>query len=226
MQELTDAELEFLESVDSPTLANAIELLDLRDRTEGFVGGDVRCLFPDRPPMAGRALTVTMSNAPGPPADRSGYWGMWEALESFRGGPAVLVFQDVSGAAGRCAYFGEVMATMAVRLGAVGLVTDGGVRDLDEVRALGFSYFASHVVVSHGNFQIMTVGEPVTISGQRIVTGDILHGDANGVVVVPEQGLRALPEEVEKVRSREAQLMGYIRSEGFTIAAARSAAGY
>jgi 4-hydroxy-4-methyl-2-oxoglutarate aldolase len=131
----------------------------------------------------------------------------------------------VSGTPHRCAYFGEVMATMATTLGATGLVTDGGVRDIEEVRALGFAYFASNVVVSHGNFEVVSVGLPVTLSGQRIRTGDLLHGDANGVVVVPDEGLPQLPEAVDGVRRHERLLMERIRSAGFRVADARTDVG-
>ena len=113
---LTDEQLAFLRSVDSPTIANAIEVFKVRDRTEGFVGGAVRCLFPDLGVMVGRALTVTVGNEPGEVASRDGYWRMWQTLEQMAG-PAVLVMQDVSGRPSRCAYAGEVMATLAQRLG-------------------------------------------------------------------------------------------------------------
>jgi 4-hydroxy-4-methyl-2-oxoglutarate aldolase len=95
-----------------------------------------------------------------------------------------------------------------------------------EVRRLGFGYFARYVVVSHGNFDIVTIGEPVTLDGQEIKTGDILHGDANGVVIVPREVLDGLPEAVEEVRARERATMDFINSPEYTIAAARKRAGY
>ena len=222
---LPEAHLDYLRGVDSPTLANAIETFEVRDRTEGFIGGTVRSMFPDLGVMVGQAVTVTVANDPGPVAGREGFWEMWEALEAAPH-PAVLVIADTSGAPSRCAYFGEVMATFATRLGAVGLVTDGGVRDLAEVRALGLHFFAPFPVVSHGNFHITSVGEPVTLDGQRIHPGDILHGDANGVVIVPPEVLDGLPAAVEDVRAKEADTMARIRAEGFRVADIRPSSGY
>jgi 4-hydroxy-4-methyl-2-oxoglutarate aldolase len=215
----------FLKSVDSPTIANAIEPFKVRDRTEGFIGGEVRALFPEMPPMVGTALTVTMTNTPGALADRENYWRMYEAL-SQTPAPSVLVVQDVSGDPSRCALAGEVMTRMAMRLGVVGMVTDGGLRDLHEVRRLGFAYFARYVVVSHGNFGVVEVGTPVTLDGQKVKTGDILHGDANGVVIVPREVLDGLPEAVQEVRTRERATMDFINSPEFTVGAARKRAGY
>ncbi|MER3486234.1 MAG: hypothetical protein C4345_09950, partial [Chloroflexota bacterium] len=126
----------------------------------------------------------------------------------------------------RGAYAGEVMATLAQRLGAVGMVTDGGFRDIAEVHALGMHYFASYVVVSHGNFAIVDVGVPIEMDGQRVETGDILHGDANGIVIVPPETLDGLPEAVERIRQREQALMQYIRSDAFTLDGVRAGRGY
>jgi hypothetical protein len=73
----------FLRGVDSPTIANAIEHLQVRDRCDGYIGGSVRCLFPELGVMVGYALTVTVDSQPGPVADRDGHWRMWEALLAF-----------------------------------------------------------------------------------------------------------------------------------------------
>jgi 4-hydroxy-4-methyl-2-oxoglutarate aldolase len=218
-------QLAFLRSVDSPTIANAIEPFKVRDRCEGFVGGSVRCMFPDLGVMVGYALTVTMTNKPGPILSRDGWWRMYEELEKAPK-PAVVVVQDLSGAPTRCALFGEVMATLAKRLGAVGIVTDGGVRDVDEVRAMGVQYFAPYAVVSHGNFGIVDVGVPVTIDGQVIQSGDLLHGDANGIVVVPPGLVPQLPETVEKIRVREKRMMDYIKGPDFSLPGLRDVSGY
>ena len=222
---IDEESLAFLRGVDSPTIANAIEHFKVRDRTEGFIGGAVRCLFPEMPPMVGAALTVTMTNSPGPLAGRESWWRMYEALEQIPA-PSVLVVQDVSGAPTRCAYAGEVMATLAKRLGAVGMVTDGGLRDVHEVRALGFHYFVRYLVVSHGNFDIVDIGTPIVLDGQEVRTGDILHGDANGIVIVPREILSGLPEAVQDVRTRERQTMDYFLSPDFSFAVAKANAGY
>lgn len=223
----TAAEIDwdFLRSVDSPTIANAIERFDVRDRSDGYLGGPVQCAFPELGVMAGRALTVTMSNSLGAVASREGWWRMWEALDAMEG-PVVLVFADASGEPHRVAYAGEIMGRLARRLGAVGIVTDGALRDVDEVRALGLHYFMRYPVVSHANFEIVAVGDPVSLWGQRVETGDILHGDVNGVVVVPAETLATLPAEVDAVRTAEAAEMAFIESDEFSLAAYQARHGY
>lgn len=222
---LTPEHVAYLKSVDSPTIANAIEPFKLRDRTDGYLGGSVGALFPDLGVMVGQALTVKMINPAGPTAPRDGFWEMWEALEKMPR-PSVVVMQDASGRPSRYAMAGEVMATLAKRLGAVGLVTNGGYRDIDEVHALGLHYFATQVVVSHGNFEIVEIGEPVTLDGQVIRTGDILHGDRNGIVIVPPEALDGLKAVVDDIRDRESRLMNFIKSDAFTLADAKAGNGY
>lgn len=222
---IPEASLEFLKGVDSPTIANAVEPFEVRDRTEGFIGGRVQCQFPDLGVMVGRALTVTMSNAPGPVAGRDGYWKMWDTLNAMEG-PVVLAIQDASGEPHRVAYAGEVMATTAMRLGVIGMVTDGALRDVNEVHALGFHYFMQYPVVSHANFEITSVGEPIVLDGQEVRTGDILHGDGNGIVIVPDEVLEGLPEAVATIQKREAETMAFIRGDDFDYAQLRKRSGY
>jgi regulator of RNase E activity RraA len=222
---ITPEQMAYLQSVDSPTLANAIEPFKVRDRCDGFIGGEIVCQFPDLGVMLGYALTVTVSNQHGAVAGREGFWKMFEALDEMPK-PAVLVMKDVSGAPHRVAYAGEVMATLAKRLGAVGMVTDGALRDLPEVHALGFHYFMRYPVVSHANFEIVDVGISVDMNGETIETGDILHGDANGIVVIPPQVVADLPNAVNEVRERERKTMEFYKSDRFTLADAKAGRGY
>ena len=208
---ITPKQIEYLKTVDSPTIANAIETFNIRDRTEGFIGGGIQSIFPSPGAMVGYSLTVTMTNEPGEVAGRERYWRMWETLAEMPK-PSVLAIQDVGGKPTRCAYAGEVMATLAKRLGAVGMVTDGGFRDLDEVHMLGIHYYASYSVVSHGNFKIVDVGVPITLDGQRVETGDILHGDMNGIVIVPPTVLPGMPEAVAAIRDRERRVIAFIKT--------------
>lgn len=213
---LTPSQLEFLRSVDSPTIANAIEKLNVRDRSTGYIGAEAQCVFPELGTMIGRAVTVRMSNAYGAQGSQAGYWKLWETLDAFEG-PSVIVMADSSGNPGRVAYAGEIMARLAQRLGAVGMVTDGALRDIEEVRSIGFHYFMQYAVVSHANFEVLSVGEPIDIGGERILTGDLLHGDRNGVVVIPDAVIDQLPAIVEDVRQAEARDMALIASDDFTL---------
>ena len=208
--------LERLRAIDTPTISNAIELFKLRDRTEGFMGFDVRCLFPQLGTMLGYAVTATCDNRPGPVAGRQAYFRWLEAIRDSPK-PVVCVFQDVSPKRELSCYMGEVMATCAKQLGAVGLVTDGGVRDLPEVEALGFHYFAAGAVASHGNFVITDVGIPVTVAGVLVRPGDLIHGDLNGVLVIPDEAVEGLPEAVQQIRVHERRVLEFVHSPDFTL---------
>ena len=118
------------------------------------------------------------------------------------------------------------MSKLARRLGAVGMVTDGALRDVDEVRALGFHYFMQYPVVSHANFEIETVGEPIELDGQRVETGDLVHGDVNGITLIPWEILAQLRDAVDAVRTAEAGDMTYIDSTDFTLAGFKDRKGY
>lgn len=222
---MTAEELDMLAGIDSPTVANALERLRLRDRSTGYVGGRVRCAFPDLGVMVGRALTVTVSNALGRDPDQDGYWELWSRLEQMDG-PVVVVMQDASGTPTRVAFAGEVMATLAMRLGAVGIVTDGALRDVDELRAMGLHCFSRHTVVSHASFELSDVGGPVHLDGETIRTGDILHGDANGIVVVPREALADLQGAVFEIREAERRDLDYILGPDFTLDGYRAMRGY
>lgn len=213
---LADEDLRYLAGIDSPTLANALERLDLRDRSDGYVGGSIECAFPELGPMVGTALTVTVDNAVGRTARQDGYWNLWAALAASEG-PTVIVMKDASGTPSRVAYAGEIMVTLAQRLGAVGIVTDGALRDLPEVRARGFHYFMRYPVVSHANFELSKVGDPVHVDGQVIRTGDILHGDTNGIVIVPWDSLTDIRRAVSAIQTSERRDLDYIEGPDFTL---------
>ena len=100
---------------------------------------------------------------------------------------------------------------------AIGLVTDGGVRDLEGVKALGFHYFAAGVVPAHGNYNIVEVNVPVVVSETQITSGDLVHGDPNGVTVIPPQLASQVTQEAEKVLAREQELRQFAGSSQFTL---------
>jgi regulator of RNase E activity RraA len=217
--QLTATELEQLRRIDSPTIANAIETFGVRPHTSGFMGCDIKCLMPELGTMVGYAVTATAdSQTDGEAFDPKVWWDVLNAIDASPK-PAVLVFQDIGPRPTHSCHFGDGMATITNRLGAIGLVTNGGVRDMAGVRALGFRFFASGIVVSHGNFRVVSTGHPVEVSGVRIEPGDLIHGDENGVVLIPSEiGARVI-HAANEVIAEESELIGYYRGEDFSLAA-------
>lgn len=207
----------YLMGVDTPTLSNAIELLEVRPRSAGFAPLGLRCMFPELGRMAGYAVTAQVETvtqaAPGGP---EGHLELYRLLEKSPK-PAVVVFQETGGFGDFAAHCGEVMATFFRRLGAVGVVSDCAVRDLAEVRALGFQMFARGACASHAYFRIVRVGVPVTVCGLPVRPGELLHGDENGLITVPDAGLEELRRAVDKVRSSERRILDFVRSAEFTL---------
>jgi regulator of RNase E activity RraA len=208
--------VDYLKSVDTPTLSNAIEELRLRPQSAGFAPGQIFCLFPQFGRMVGYAVTAQVETMTAAATDRKMFLSLYEAVrESPK--PAVVAFQEVGPAVDYAAHCGEVMATIFQRLGAVGLVSDCAVRDIPEVRALRFQYFTCGAVASHAYFHIVRVGVPIQVKGLVIYPHDLLHGDENGLIVVPKEGHEKLPAAVEAVRARERALMEFVRGPGFTF---------
>jgi 4-hydroxy-4-methyl-2-oxoglutarate aldolase len=207
-----------LRAIDSPTIANAIEAFAVRDRTEGYLSHRIRCLFPEMGVLAGYAVTATVdTTTPGGPKSRAGAQQLYEMLAAAPK-PAVVVLEAVGPRLEYSCVAGGIMATLMHRLGAVGLLTNGGVRDLADMRGLGFRLFAPGTVVAHGTIGILEVGRPVTIDGLTIRPGDLLHGDENGLVLVPgEIDGAALLAEAERVQATERERIVYANSPDFSV---------
>lgn len=209
--------IEYLKTVDSPTLINAIETLHLRPNERGFTPVGIRCLFPEMGRMCGYAVTAQVETVTQmEPFRLDDFIDLYRLLEQAPK-PAVIALQEVGAFPEFAAHCGEVMSTFFKRLGAVGLVSDCAVRDLPEVRTMGFHYFATGSVASHANFRIARVGVPVQIQGMVVNPGDMIHADENGVITVPAVTLEQIRAAVDGVRSRERKVLDFVRSEQFNL---------
>ena len=213
---LTAEQLDALRQIDSPTVSNAIERLQDRPRLEGFAGWELRCAFPELGTTLGYAVTCTADSTTASRVDAQGQLRLWDALERAPK-PSVLVIKDIGPERSRSCHMGEVMATTAKALGAVGSVSDGGLRDAVEVRALGFQYFCPGFVVSHGNAVICDINVEVTLAGLVVRPGDLLHGDVNGILVVPESVADRVADEAARVREAERRVLEFVRQPGLTV---------
>ena len=147
--------------------------------------------------MVGRALTVQTCN---------GDWAKpVEAIDRAKKGDIIVV--DVGGAP--VAVWGELASCSAMVMGVNGIVIDGAVRDIDDIRDLGFPAFSRSVAPCAGEPKgYGGIGIEITVGGQRVRTGDWIIGDENGLIVVPKESAvevanRALAVHENENRTRE-----------------------
>jgi regulator of RNase E activity RraA len=217
MAALSREQLDELRAIDSPTIANAIEYFEVRPRVAGYCGSNVRCLTPDAGFMLGYAVTCH-GDSTTESKDRREHAALYQAIYALQPLPAVVVIGD-DGDPGRinlACHAGEMMATTMKRVGAVGLVTNGGLRDIREINALGgFHYYGRGLVVAHGRPSIYDVGAVVTIDGMEVHPGDLLHGDENGITVIPAEIADKVAAKAREHRAMEEERLKEILGPEF-----------
>ena len=215
---LTTKVFEQIRELDTCLVSNAIERFNVRLRNEGFVSGAVRCRFPRLKPMLGYAVTGRIRTSSAPMTgrcyyDRIDFWRYVTTLPD----PRVIVLEDIDHIPGIGALVGEIHATIGQALHCTGHVTNGAVRDLDAVEALGFPLFSGRLAVSHSYAHIVDFGEPVTIGGLKISPGDLVHGDRHGVHTIPLSIAAQIPEMAAQIVKEEQELTSFCRCSQFSL---------
>lgn len=215
---LTRAEFEGLRVLDTCSASNAIEQFEVRLRNEGFVQGTARCRLPQLSPLLGYAATAAIRSSAPPMAGRCYYNRMdwWNYLLTIPE-PRVMVLQDLDHTPGIGAFVGGIHANIALALHCIGCVTNGAVRDLEAVEALGFHLFSGSVAVSHAYAHIVEFGDAVEIGGLKIRPGDLVHGDRHGVHTIPLSIASKVPEKAVEIERTERDLIQLCRSADFSI---------
>ena len=212
--ELTPTLLEKLQQFDTPTICNVIELFDVRPRNAGFMDERIKCQFPEFPPMVGLAATASFRSNEAPKSSDA-YGSLQEQLAIMEELtlPSVVVFQDIdSPTVG--ATFGEVMCSTYKAFGSAGLITSGGGRDLIQVKQIGFPIFTGSTICSHAYCHILNVGAPVHVGGISIATGDLLHGDENGVTTIPIEIAAEVADISDEFIQAERCVLDYVQADG------------
>lgn len=210
------ADLEALRALNSPTISNAIERLRIRPRGEGFTDCSIRCMFPEMGAIVGYACTATMRAAE--PLNNGAFdvrKAYWDCL-SKHPAPRIAVIQDLDDPPVG-ALWGEVNANIHRALGCVGVITNGTVRDLDEVRALGFQFFASDVSVSHVWAHLESFGNPLKVCGFTVSPGDLIHADKHGAIIIPTDRVKDILEAATAVEKYERPIINLCKSAEFSI---------
>jgi regulator of RNase E activity RraA len=231
---MTDAplnrkELDELAKYDTPTICNALELVVPERRAIGFTTDTLICGFPAAKPIVGYARTALIRSTE--PAGRassemkSQRAAYYDYIESGGPKPSITVIQDIDGPrAGTGAYWGEVQSAIHKGLGSLGVVTDGCVRDID-MWAPDFQFLAAKVCPSHAWVHLVAFAAEVNILGMRVKSGDLVHADRHGAVVIPHAAARRVPGACELMARKEAVILKAARSDGFNAAKLMRAIG-
>jgi regulator of RNase E activity RraA len=220
---VSEDQLAFLRSIDTPTVCNLIEIVAPERRGAGYTASHLHCPFPGLPPMVGFAKKATI-RARHPVSGPSYMQKRLDCLDYVAAAPrpSIVVIEDKDDPPGYGAFWGEVQTNVHKALGCRGAVTNGSIRDLAAV-AEGFQMLAGSIAPSHAFVHVVDFGISVTIHGMEVQSGDLIHADRHGAVVVPEQSIDSMVAALDGLVKREAKIVAAARAPGATAESIKAA---
>ena len=223
---VTKEQFDFLRSMDTPTVCNLLEIVAPERRGFGYTVKHLHCAFPDLPPMVGFAKTVTIKTKDAVPLGQASY--MDKRLDyldyvAAQPAPSVVVIEDLDGEhVGYGAFWGEVQSNLHKALGCLGTITNGSIRDIPMIPP-GFQMLAGSISPSPAYVHVVDFAVPVNVHGMAVTTGDLLHADRHGAVVVPVDKIAAMVPALDKITKQEARIIEAARAPGATAATIKAA---
>ncbi len=215
--------LKLLQSVDTPTVCNAIEVAQGKRGFNAFTRGTM--LASDPRPMVGYAVTAQIAALAPPTEDaqtiRARRMAYYRAMADAPK-PSVAVVEDLDYPDCIGAYWGEVNTTIHKGFGMSGALTNGVMRDLGDM-APGFPVVAGSIGPSHGFVHVRAVQTPVIIHSLRITPGDLVHADRHGAVAIPPEVVPQLGAAIVKMQATEQLILAPARAPGFDFSAFEAA---
>ena len=211
--------LDSLAQFDTPTICNALELIDPTYRNQGFTTEPLQCIYPNLAPIVGYARTGTMRAVQGPRVSAEEQKEIrinWYKYVDEGPKPSIIILQDLDGVrAGIGAFWGEVNTHVHRGLGAKGVVTNGSIRDIP-MNASNFQLLAGSVMPSHAHVHIVGIGVPVTVAGMAVQPNDLIHADQHGAVVIPIAAAEKINAAVELIAKKEAVIISAAKASNFS----------
>jgi 4-hydroxy-4-methyl-2-oxoglutarate aldolase len=218
MHRLSHADLLQLKRWNTPTIYNGWEQITRQDFAHtGINLEECRDFMPQMGPMVGYAVTIQIQA--GNPELRQ---ANPNAVNEYRRyvasqpGPKIVVLQDLDKPACYGSFWGEVNSNTHRALGCVGAITDGAIRDLDEMTNAGFKAIARRLCVGHAHNWPARWNCEVEVFGCKIQPGQLIHADKHGFLAIPAEDEARIVEAARFMDSNECNTV---------IAAARSATG-
>ena len=218
-QTATAEDIEALRLIDTPTVCNLLEMVVPERRGYGYTVQHLHCLYPGMKPIVGFAKTATMRAKDPSRWTSEEYMAIRSAYFDYLAegdGPKISVVQDIDERPGYGAFFGEVFSAVHQALGCHGVVTNGSVRDIDQL-APGFQVLAGLIAPSHAFVHVAQWQCEVNIEGMVVQDGDLVHADRHGAVVVPQSAVRGVLDSLDLMVRREAVILEAARRPGATV---------
>ena len=222
---LGNDDVAFLESMDTPTVCNVIEIVAPERRGHGYTTRHLYCAFPNLPSKVDFAKTVTIRAKAPVPLGGEGYMQKrFDYLDyvASQPNPSWMVIQDLDDPAGYGAFWGEVQSNVHKALQCQGVVTNGCVRDIPMIAA-GFQMLAGSIAPSHAFVHVVDFGGDVTVHGMAVKSGDLIHADRHGAVVVPMDKISAMRGALGSLAKTEARIIEAARASGATVESIKAA---
>jgi len=210
-----------LEDFDTPTICNALELIDSSRKDSGYTRFNMIAINAAMAPVVGFALTATMRSEK--PSELSASelkqarLDYYEYMYTDMGGPKICVMHDADDAdAVHGPFFGEFNTRIHRAMGFRGVVTDGCVRDLRKLPT-DILLLARGLRPSHANMHIVSYGDPVTVYGMDVSHGDVVHADEHGAIAFSAKLVDEVAIKATEFIAREAPIMAACKEERLTL---------
>ncbi len=205
---LSHAELLELKRWNTPTIYNGWEQITRHNPAqEGINLEECRDFMPQMGPMVGYAVTLLIE--PSNPAHRRANPSAWSEYRRYVAsipGPKIVVIQDLDKPQVIGSFWGEVNANTHRALGCVGTITDGAIRDLDEMTNAGFKAIARRLCVGHAYNHPVRWNCEVEVFGRKIQPGQLIHADKHGFLAIPPEDAPKLLDAARFMDSNECNL--------------------
>lgn len=215
---IPDDLLALLQRVDTPTVCNAIEVAQGKRGFDAYTKGTMQCSAPGLS-MVGFARTAKIAGRE-PPTESPDVIRA-RRLDYFRNmaegpRPAIAVLEDVDYPNCVSAWWGEVHTNVHKGLGLNGALTNGVMRDLDDL-AEGFPVVAGSIGPSHAFVHVRELGTSVNVFGMTVNQGDLVHADRHGGLVIPPEVIPDLKGAIEKMWAGEQIILGPAKEPDFDL---------
>ena len=208
-RKLSHADLLELKRWNTPTIYNGWEQITKHDSNhDGFNLEQVTDFMPHMGPMIGYAITVIIEPGnPEHPERNPEAWAQYRSYVATIPGPKIVVVQDLDKPNLFGAFWGEVNSNIHKALGCIGTITDGGIRDLDEMNNTGFKALSRRLCVGHARSCPVRWNCEVEVFGRKVNPGQLIHADKHGFLVIPDEDQERLLEAARFMDSNECKTM-------------------